>query len=97
VIESLSDFEMALAPGYRVDFRESLYRMIAALTGVGVTVLSTGEIEESFTSLPFSTYAISFLTDDLIRLRYVEIEGELRRVIWSLKCAEAPTAEPSRI
>ena len=85
VIDSLSGFEMALAPGYRVDFRESLYRMIAALTAVGVTVLSTVEIEESFTSLPFSTYAISFLTDDLIRLRYCEINGELRKVLMVIK------------
>ncbi|HEV2620114.1 MAG TPA: ATPase domain-containing protein [Acidobacteriaceae bacterium] len=85
VIDSLSGFEMALAPGYRIDFRESLYRMIAALTGIGVTVLSTVEIEESFTSLPFSTYAISFLTDDLIRLRYVEIDGELRKIMVVIK------------
>ena len=85
VIDSLSGFEMALAPGYRIDFRESLYRMIAALTGIGVTVLSTVEIEESFTSLPFSTYAVSFLTDDLIRLRYVEIDGELRKILVIIK------------
>lgn len=85
VIDSLSGFEMALAPGYRIDFRESLYRMIAALTGVGITVMSTVEIEESFTSLPFSTYAVSFLTDDLIRLRYVEIDGGLRKVIVVIK------------
>ena len=35
VIDSLVGFEMALAPGFREDFRESLYRMIAALTGAG--------------------------------------------------------------
>jgi circadian clock protein KaiC len=29
VIDSLVGFEMALAPGFRTDFRESLYRMIA--------------------------------------------------------------------
>jgi circadian clock protein KaiC len=85
VIDSLAGFEMALAPGFRTDFRESLYRMIGALTGVGVTVLSTVEIEESFTSLPLSTFSISFLTDDLIRLRYVEIEGELRKVLIVIK------------
>lgn len=84
-IDSLSGFEMALAPGYRIDFRESLYRMIAALTGIGVTVLSTVEMEESFTSLAFSTYAVSFLTDDLIRLRYVEIDGELRKILIVVK------------
>ena len=33
VIDSLVGFEMALAPGFRDDFRESLYRMIVALTG----------------------------------------------------------------
>lgn len=85
VIDSLAGFQMALAPGFRADFRESLYRMIFSLTGLGITILSTVEMDESFTGLPFSTYAISFLTDDIIRLRYVEIEGQLRRVIIVVK------------
>jgi circadian clock protein KaiC len=85
VIDSLAGFELALAPGFRTDFRESLYRMIFALTGFGVTILSTVEMEESFVELPFSTYSISFLTDDIIRLRYVEIEGQLRRVLMVVK------------
>ena len=50
VIDSLAGFEMALAPGFRIDFRESLYRMIFALTGVGITVLSTLEMEETLGS-----------------------------------------------
>ena len=85
VIDSLVGFEMALAPGFRTDFRESLYRMIAALTGVGVTILTTVEIEDSFTSFEFSHYTISFLTDDIVRLRYVEIDGQLRKVIVVVK------------
>ncbi len=85
VIDSLVGFEMALAPGFRADFRESLYRMIAALTGAGVTIVSTVEIEDSFTSFRFSHYAVSFLTDDIIRLRYVEIEGQLRKVLVVVK------------
>jgi len=85
VIDSLAGFEMALAPGFRADFRESLYRMIGALTGAGVTILSTVEVEDSFTSFPFSHYAISFLTDDIIRLRYVEISGQLRKVLVVIK------------
>ena len=85
VIDSLVGFEMALAPGFREDFRESLYRMIAALTGAGVTILSTVEIEDSFTSFQFSHYAISFLTDDIIRLRYVEIDGQLRKILVVVK------------
>jgi len=71
VIDSLAGFEMALAPASAPTFRESLYRMITALTGVGVTILSTVEVNESFTEFPFSYLLISFLTDDIIRLRYV--------------------------
>jgi circadian clock protein KaiC len=85
VIDSLAGFEMALSPGFREDFRESLYRMIFALTGIGVTILSTVEVDESFTEFPFSTYSISFLTDDIIRLRYVSIEGQLRKILVVIK------------
>jgi circadian clock protein KaiC len=85
VIDSLVGFEMALAPGFRADFRESLYRMIAALTGAGITILSTVEVEDKFTELQLSHYAISFLTDDIIRLRYVEIGGQLRKVMVVVK------------
>jgi len=85
VIDSLVGFEMALAPGFREDFRESLYRMIAALTGAGVTIFTTVEIEDSFTSFEFSHYTISFLTDDIIRLRYVEIDGQMRKILVVVK------------
>jgi circadian clock protein KaiC len=85
VIDSLAGFEMALAPGFRADFRESLYRMIFSLTGLGVTILSTLEMEEKFTEMLFSNYSISFLTDDIIRLRYVEIEGQLRKILMVIK------------
>ncbi len=85
VIDSLGGFEIALAPGFREDFRESLYRMIGALTGAGVTIVTTVEIEDSFTSFEFSHYTISFLTDDIIRLRYVEIDGQLRKIMVVVK------------
>lgn len=85
VIDSLVGFEMALAPGFRADFRESLYRMIGALTGAGVTILSTVEIEDSFHAMPLSHYAISFLTDDILRMRYVEIDGQIRKVMVVMK------------
>jgi circadian clock protein KaiC len=85
VIDSLAGFEMALAPGFRADFRESLYRMIFALTGIGVTILSTVEVDESFTEFPFSTYSISFLCDDIVRLRYVSIDGKLRKILVVIK------------
>ncbi len=85
VIDSLVGFELALAPGFRTDFRESLYRMIVALTRLGVTIISTVEIEEDFISMGLSNFGISFLSDDIIRLRYVSIDGQLRRVMMIVK------------
>jgi circadian clock protein KaiC len=85
VIDSLAGFEMALAPGFRTDFRESLYRMIGALTRTGVTILSTVEVQETFTGFTLSAYAISFLSDDILRLRFVSINGQLRKMVVVIK------------
>jgi len=80
-IDSLSGFELALAPSFRDDFRESLYRMIGGLVGLDVTVMMTCELVESYTELRFSPHGISFLTDGIILQRYVEIAGVLRKLL----------------
>ena len=85
VVDSLVGFEMALAPDFRHEFRESLYRMIGALTRLGVTIVSTVEVEENFTSMGLSNYAISFLAEDIVRLRYVSINGQLRKMMLVVK------------
>ena len=46
VIDSLSGFELALAPTFRDDFRESSLRLVTALSNAGVTVLMTSELED---------------------------------------------------
>jgi circadian clock protein KaiC len=85
VIDSLSGFEMALAPTFRDDFRESMYRMMGTLTRGGVTLLMTVEVIESFSELRFSPHVISFLADDVLLQRYFEMNGELRRVMIIVK------------
>ena len=85
VIDSLVGFEMALAPDFRTDFRESLYRMIGALTRRGVTIISTVEVEENFTSMGLSNFTISFLADDIVRMRYASINGQLRKIMMVVK------------
>lgn len=80
VIDSMSGFELALAPTFRADFRESLYRLVGALTGIGITVLTTMEVNQGEDELRFTPNVISFLADDLISLRYVEVERELKKV-----------------
>jgi circadian clock protein KaiC len=85
VIDSLSGFELAVAPTYREDFRESLFRMVAVLSGLGVTVLMTSELEDRYTDLRFSPYGSAFLTDAIIVQRYIELEGCLKRVMSVVK------------
>lgn len=85
VIDSMSGFELALAPTFRADFRESLYRLVGALTGVGITVLTTMEITQETNELRFTPNVISFLADDLIALRYVEVERRLKKVVAVVK------------
>lgn len=96
VIDSLVGFEMALAPGFRTDFRESLYRMMASLTGTGVTVLSTVELDESFTEFRFSHYMVSFLADDILRLRYLDLDGELHRILTVVKMRDSQHSKDIR-
>ena len=85
VIDSLSGLELALAPTFREDFRESLYRMMGAMTGLGVTVMATVEHADSYTDLRFSPHGIAFLTDAIIIQRYVEIDGQLKRALSVVK------------
>lgn len=84
-IDSLSGFEMAVSPGFREDFRESLYRLVGVLTGLGVTVMMTLEIEDSYAELRLGPRESAFLADTVILQRYVEIEGQLRRIITVVK------------
>ena len=85
VIDSLSGFEIALAPTFRVDFRESLYRLVGALTVTGVTVMMTAEVIAAFPDGTFTTERVSFVTDDILVQRYVEIAGHLKKVLAVVK------------
>ena len=85
VIDSLSGFELALAPTFREDFRESLHRMVAVLTALGATVVMVSELEDRYSDLRFSPYGAAFLTDAIIVMRYVELEGDLKRMLAVVK------------
>jgi circadian clock protein KaiC len=85
VIDSLSGFEIALAPTYRMDFRESLYRLVGALTATGVTVLMTDEVIDAYPGGRFTHERVSFITDDILTQRYVEIGGHLQKVLSVVK------------
>ena len=85
VIDSISGFELVLAPGYRDDFRESLFRMISPLAGSGLTTLMTVSLVESYTEFALSPYITEFLADSVVLLRYVELEARLEKVLAVVK------------
>ncbi|MDQ6831644.1 MAG: AAA family ATPase [Gemmatimonadota bacterium] len=97
VIDSLSGFEIALAPTFRIDFRESLYRLVGALTATGVTILMTAEVVEAFADGRFTSERVSFVTDDIIVQRYVEIGGHLKTVLAVVKMRGSDHATDFRL
>lgn len=97
VIDSLSGFELALAPTFREDFRESLHRMVAVLTGMGAAVLMISELEDRYTDLRFSPYGAAFLTDAIIVQRYVELQGQIKRVIAVVKLRNSAHSHELRL
>lgn len=97
VIDSLTGLEIALAPTFEQDFRESLYRLIGALTVEGINILMTVEVTELFTELRFSPHAVSFMTNDIILQRYIELEGRLRTVMTIVKARSRKHSDELRL
>ena len=96
VLDSLSGFELSLAPTFREDFRESLLRLVAALGREGVTVLVTSELEDRYTDLRFSPYGAAFLTDAIIVQRYIEVDSRLLRVMAVVKVRSSDHSDELR-
>lgn len=85
LIDSLSEVRLYLAAEFRQDFRESVFRILAGLAKLGVTVVVTLGLEDRFTDLRFSQADTSYLADAIIAMRYVEIAGQLAKVISVVK------------
>lgn len=78
--------------GYRIatgGTSESLLRGIHALTRFlknnGVTVLLVDELAEIRTGFQATERQVSYLADNVITLRHIELDGELRKIIGVLK------------
>lgn len=85
VINSVSGFELAISASEKEEFQEGLYRLVANLTNRGITVLLTTEISDLFGDVRITTYGVSFIADNIILLRYVEIDSALSKVLTVVK------------
>jgi circadian clock protein KaiC len=85
VIDSLSGMELAMAPGFREDFLETLHRMVTMLTAMGLTLILTVEVADSYVDLRFSPHGTAFMTDGILLQRYLELDGVLKRMLTVVK------------
>jgi circadian clock protein KaiC len=97
VLDSLSGFELTLAPCFREDFRESLLGLVGALAHAGLTVVMTCELEDRYTDLRFSPYGAAFLTDAIVVQRYIEVDSRLQRVMAVIKVRASAHSDALRL
>jgi circadian clock protein KaiC len=82
MLDSISSYEACGRPEH---MRAQLHRLCKFLIEHGLTVLLVNEIREITGTFRATEGEVSHLADNLIFLRYLEIEGELRKAIGILK------------
>ncbi len=83
VFDSLSTMALGVPSNRR--FKEMVYSIAKHMRGASVSLLMTVESEQLLGTIHLSGQNISFIADNLIQLRYVEIGGRLERAISILK------------
>ena len=83
VLDSLKDLETPTPDKSR--YKDFLYSLVTELKARGITVLLTNEIPELFGPFQFSEHGVSFITDTIVLLRYVELAGRMSRAINIMK------------
>ncbi|MET0857246.1 MAG: ATPase domain-containing protein [Telluria sp.] len=83
VIDSLPEFELALAD----DFRQALRRMVKVLKAIGITVMMITETDDG---------TASFLADAIVTQRHVDLAGQRRRAIAVLKVRGSSHSQETR-
>jgi circadian clock protein KaiC len=83
VFDSLTT--MALGVPSERRFKELVYSISKHMRALGASVLMTSESHQLLGSPQMSSMGVSFAADNLIQLRYVEIDGRLDRAISVVK------------
>ncbi len=82
-IDGLKDIEMATPD--KVRFKDYAYSLANFFRAQGITALLTNEIPELFGTMALSEHGVSFIADNVILLRYVEVASQITRAISVLK------------
>ena len=83
VFDSLSTMSLGVSSARR--FKEVVYAIAKHMRSAGVSLMMTMESEQLLGTANLSGLGVSFIADNLIQLRYVEIDGRLERAIAVIK------------
>ena len=83
VVDSLTSLALGAISDRR--YRELVYALAKHLRAAGVTLLMTLEIAELLGSGQLSGHGVSFASDNVVQLRYVELAGRLDRAVSVIK------------
>lgn len=100
VIDSLSEFDLYMAPEYHADLRLAVFRLLSEVAGHGVSAMVTIGINDAFGEMRFGEANIPFLTDAIVGLRYAEVDGRLQKFMSVIKvrgCAHSNEVRAYRI
>jgi circadian clock protein KaiC len=85
MIDSVSGYRLAVRGGRGENLVNHLHALCKYLANMGVSVLLVNEVEYLTGDFRITDVGISYLADNVVFLRYVEINGELRKAIGVLK------------
>ncbi len=83
VFDSLTTMALGVPSDRR--YKEMVYAIAKHMRGAGVTLLMTVESEQLLGTAQLSGHGVSFIADNLIQLRYLEIGAKLERAISVIK------------
>jgi circadian clock protein KaiC len=93
VFDSLSNYADVLP---EVDYKEYVYALLSFVKGSGITAVFTEEIRELTEVEKVTPFGTSYLLDNIIMLRFVELANSLRRAIVILKTRNTAHASDIR-
>ncbi|MCX7796397.1 MAG: recombinase RecA [bacterium] len=82
MLDSIAGYRLALSGR---DLTQHLHSLIKYLQNMGVTIILINETESITGEFIATEQGISFLVDNIIFMRYLELDGEIRRTIGVLK------------
>jgi circadian clock protein KaiC len=83
VLDSLTSLSLGAVTDRR--YKELVYSLAKHFRSQGITLFMTMEISELLGAAQLSGHGVSFAADNVIQLRYVEMEGRLDRAISVIK------------